>query len=164
LSAISGLVLYLIKVRFIRRGHRLVRARVGGLRAIRQRRMADRCPICTRRRSRPGDAARDGDPEQRLWQGRARAGARHLQRRDRLALIIGPAIGGFITENLGWRWVFWINLPIGMIAIAWCLRGCAKVSVPRPRIDIPGLVTGRGAALALVWGLLRGNILGLEQP
>src|SRR6267378_2675441 len=33
------------------------------------------------------------------------------------ALIIGPAIGGFITESLGWRWIFWINLPIGMIAI-----------------------------------------------
>src|SRR6202035_5973027 len=34
------------------------------------------------------------------------------------ALIIGPAIGGFLTENLGWRWIFWLNLPIGMIAIA----------------------------------------------
>jgi MFS family permease len=33
------------------------------------------------------------------------------------ALIIGPAIGGFITEHLGWRWVFWINLPIGLIPI-----------------------------------------------
>src|SRR5258708_21859570 len=33
------------------------------------------------------------------------------------ALIIGPAIGGFITENFGWRWIFWINLPIGALAI-----------------------------------------------
>jgi multidrug resistance protein len=39
------------------------------------------------------------------------------------ALIIGPAIGGFITESFGWRWVFWINLPIGLIAIALvCMR------------------------------------------
>ena len=30
------------------------------------------------------------------------------------ALIIGPAIGGFITESFGWRWIFWINLPIGV--------------------------------------------------
>src|ERR1700684_2119142 len=35
-----------------------------------------------------------------------------------LALIIGPAIGGLITENLGWRWIFWITLPIGLIAIS----------------------------------------------
>src|SRR4249920_3043236 len=33
------------------------------------------------------------------------------------ALIVGPAIGGLITESLGWRWIFWINLPIGLIAI-----------------------------------------------
>src|SRR6266403_2607421 len=33
------------------------------------------------------------------------------------ALIVGPAIGGFITESFGWRWIFWINLPIGLIAI-----------------------------------------------
>ena len=34
-----------------------------------------------------------------------------------LALIIGPAVGGFITESLGWRWIFWINLPIGLITM-----------------------------------------------
>src|SRR5476649_2830431 len=34
------------------------------------------------------------------------------------ALIIGPAIGGLVTESLGWRWIFWINLAVGLIAIA----------------------------------------------
>ena len=35
-----------------------------------------------------------------------------------LALIVGPAIGGFLTEGFGWRWIFWINVPIGLIALA----------------------------------------------
>jgi EmrB/QacA subfamily drug resistance transporter len=80
------------------------------------------------------------------------------------ALIIGPAIGGFISENLGWRWVFWINLPIGMIAIALVFARLRESFGPKAALDIPGLVTVAGAALALVWGLLRGNILGWSSP
>jgi EmrB/QacA subfamily drug resistance transporter len=76
------------------------------------------------------------------------------------ALIIGPAVGGFITETLGWRWIFWINLPIGMIAIALATARLRESFGPKAALDIPGLVTIAGAALALVWGLLRGNILG----
>ena len=59
------------------------------------------------------------------------------------ALIIGPAIGGFITEDLGWRWIFWINLPIGGIAIALVLTRCVKVSARRPRWTFPALQSSR---------------------
>jgi EmrB/QacA subfamily drug resistance transporter len=76
------------------------------------------------------------------------------------ALIIGPAVGGLISENLGWRWVFWINLPIGMIAIALATARLRESFGPKAALDIAGLVSIAGAALALVWGLLRGNILG----
>jgi EmrB/QacA subfamily drug resistance transporter len=76
------------------------------------------------------------------------------------ALIIGPAVGGFITEILGWRWIFWINLPIGMIAIALVLARLRESFGPRAAPDIPGLVIVAVAALALVWGLLHGNLTG----
>jgi EmrB/QacA subfamily drug resistance transporter len=76
------------------------------------------------------------------------------------ALIIGPAAGGFISENLGWRWVFWINLPIGMIATALAVARLRESFGVKAALDIPGLVTIAVAALALVWGLLRGNTLG----
>jgi EmrB/QacA subfamily drug resistance transporter len=76
------------------------------------------------------------------------------------ALIVGPAVGGFISENLGWRWVFWINLPIGMIAIALAVARLRESFGSNAALDIPGLVAIAGAALALVWGLLRGNIVG----
>jgi EmrB/QacA subfamily drug resistance transporter len=76
------------------------------------------------------------------------------------ALIIGPAIGGFITENLGWRWIFWINLPIGALAIALALARLRESFGPRVALDIPGLTIVAAAALSLVWGLMRGNAAG----
>jgi EmrB/QacA subfamily drug resistance transporter len=76
------------------------------------------------------------------------------------ALIVGPAIGGFVTENFGWRWIFWINLPIGLIAIAMVLARLRESFGPMAALDIPGLVLVAVAALALVWGLLRGNVTG----
>ena len=76
------------------------------------------------------------------------------------ALIVGPAIGGFICQNLGWRWVFWINLPVGMVAIALAFARLRESFGPRAALDIPGLAAVAGAALAIMWGLLRGNISG----
>ncbi|MET4204239.1 DHA2 family efflux MFS transporter permease subunit [Bradyrhizobium sp. LA6.12] len=76
------------------------------------------------------------------------------------ALIIGPAIGGFITEHFGWRWVFWINLPIGLIVITLVLARLRESFGPAAALDIPGLSLVALAALALVWSLLRGNAVG----
>ncbi|WP_247385546.1 MULTISPECIES: MFS transporter [unclassified Bradyrhizobium] len=76
------------------------------------------------------------------------------------ALIIGPAMGGFITEHFGWRWVFWINLPIGLIAIGLVLARLRESFGPSAALDIPGLLLVALAALALVWSLLRGNVVG----
>ena len=45
-----------------------------------------------------------------------------------LALLAGPAIGGAITESFGWPWIFWINMPIGLLRPHGPLRGCARVS------------------------------------
>ena len=73
------------------------------------------------------------------------------------ALIVGPAIGGFLTEDFGWRWIFWINLPIGLIAIALVLLQLRESFGPPVGLDIPGLILVASAAFAGVWGLLRGN-------
>src|ERR1700719_85011 len=80
------------------------------------------------------------------------------------ALIVGPATGGFITEHFGWRWIFWINLPIGLIAIALVLARLRESFGPKATLDIWGLIIVAAAALALVWGLLRGNVAGWASP
>jgi EmrB/QacA subfamily drug resistance transporter len=76
------------------------------------------------------------------------------------ALIAGPAAGGAITEGFGWQWIFWINLPIGLIAIMLVFTRLRESLGPAASLDIPGLVLVAGAALGAVWGLLRGNVAG----
>ena len=74
-----------------------------------------------------------------------------------LALIIGPAIGGFITESLGWRWIFWINFPIGLMLLAMVSARLRESFGAAVGLDFSGLGLVAAAAFAMVWGLLRGN-------
>ena len=76
------------------------------------------------------------------------------------ALIIGPAVGGFLTATLGWRFIFWINLPIGLILIALVTARLRESFGPPARLDIIGLALVAASALTLVWGQIRGNQLG----
>jgi EmrB/QacA subfamily drug resistance transporter len=77
-----------------------------------------------------------------------------------LALIVGPAIGGLLTEQLGWRFIFWINLPIGAVATALVLARLRESFGPRAALDIIGLLLVAAASLTWVWSLLRGNDIG----
>ena len=76
------------------------------------------------------------------------------------ALIVGPAVGGFLTATLGWRFIFWINLPVGLLLIALVAMRLRENFGPRAKLDIIGLTLVAASALALVWGLIRGNHVG----
>jgi EmrB/QacA subfamily drug resistance transporter len=76
------------------------------------------------------------------------------------ALIIGPAVGGLLTASLGWRFIFWINVPIGIVLIALATVRLRESFGPQAKLDITGLALVAAAALALVWGLIRGNRTG----
>jgi EmrB/QacA subfamily drug resistance transporter len=80
-----------------------------------------------------------------------------------IAVLAGPAIGGAITEGLGWQWIFWINLPIGLIAIVMVMTRLRESFGPAAALDIAGLVLVAASAFALVWGLLRGNGAGWDS-
>ncbi|MGI8713359.1 MAG: DHA2 family efflux MFS transporter permease subunit [Solirubrobacteraceae bacterium] len=81
-----------------------------------------------------------------------------------LAVLGGPVVGGAVTQGLAWQWVFWINVPIGLLAIPLVLTRIAESRGPRVRFDGPGLVLITGAALGIVWGLMRGNAAGWGSP
>ena len=77
-----------------------------------------------------------------------------------LAVLGGPVVGGAITQGLAWQWVFWLNVPIGLIAIPLVLTRMQESYGPRARLDVAGLALVTGAALGIVWGLVRGNGVG----
>jgi MFS family permease len=81
-----------------------------------------------------------------------------------LAVIVGPVLGGAITQGLAWQWIFWLNVPIGLLAIPLALRRLTESYGPRVPLDLPGLALAAGAALGLVWGLVRGTSVGWGSP
>jgi EmrB/QacA subfamily drug resistance transporter len=74
-----------------------------------------------------------------------------------LALIAGPVVGGAVAEGLAWQWIFWLNLPLGLVIIPLVLARIPESFGSDTRLDIGGLVLITAAALAVVWGLMRGN-------
>jgi EmrB/QacA subfamily drug resistance transporter len=74
------------------------------------------------------------------------------------AVAVGPLVGGLITEHLGWEWIFFVNIPIGAIAVALTELRLANVAAQDPqRIDLPGLVTFSSGLFLLIFALIRGN-------
>ncbi len=74
------------------------------------------------------------------------------------AVAIGPLIGGVLTESLGWRWIFFVNIPIGVATISLAAARTVNISDPdAERLDVAGLVAFAGSLFLLILGLLRGN-------
>jgi EmrB/QacA subfamily drug resistance transporter len=74
------------------------------------------------------------------------------------SFAVGPAVGGAITSYLGWRWVFYVNVPIGIAVIAATYRWVRESSDPNARrIDWAGQTALVGGLFLLVLALLRGN-------
>lgn len=73
-----------------------------------------------------------------------------------VATSVGPILGGALTTGVSWRAIFWINIPIGVIAIIATLRYIKETRSPHPtRPDWTGAATFTGALVALVYGLIR---------
>ena len=77
-----------------------------------------------------------------------------------LAVLSGPVVGGALAQGAAWEWIFWVNVPIGLVAIPLVLRHMPESFGARARIDVAGLALVTGAALGIVWGLVRGNSAG----
>ena len=79
-----------------------------------------------------------------------------------LALAFGPLIGGFISQNFHWGWIFFINVPVGIItfamAVAWVAESRGR-SASR-RLDVPGLASSAVALFALTYALIEGHARG----
>jgi EmrB/QacA subfamily drug resistance transporter len=81
-----------------------------------------------------------------------------------LAIAIGPLVGGAIAEGLAWQWIFWVNVPIGLLVIPLAFFRLDESYGPKSRLDIPGLALVSGGLLAIVWALVNGNDVGWTDP
>jgi EmrB/QacA subfamily drug resistance transporter len=74
------------------------------------------------------------------------------------AVAVGPVLGGALTDGLGWRWIFFVNVPIGAAVLAICVVRVANLVDPQTQhLDLAGLVTFSGSLLLFVLALLRGS-------
>ncbi len=77
------------------------------------------------------------------------------------AVAVGPLVGGAITSGIGWRWIFFLNLPLGMFSIAVCLAKVQDSRDPRVRrIDWLGFITFSASLFMLTYALVQGNAKG----
>ncbi len=81
------------------------------------------------------------------------------------AVAIGPLLGGALTDGLGWEWVFFVNLPIGVAVLAITLLRTVNVRDPNAKhSDVLGLLSFSSALFLFIFALLRGNELGWSSP
>jgi EmrB/QacA subfamily drug resistance transporter len=77
-----------------------------------------------------------------------------------LAVAAGPRVGGAVTQGLNWHWIFWVNVPIGLVAAALSRVRLVESHGPASRLDVPGVVLVSGGSVGIVWSLVRANDAG----
>jgi EmrB/QacA subfamily drug resistance transporter len=77
-----------------------------------------------------------------------------------IAVASGPLVGGAVVNGLDWTWIFWLNVPIGLLAAPLVLARMRESFGPNTSLDLPGLGLVSAGALGIVWGLVRGNPAG----
>src|SRR5437899_11971173 len=74
-----------------------------------------------------------------------------------LAVALGPLVGGAIVQGISWQWIFWLNVPIGLLVVPLAWRRLSESYGPSGRLDLPGLGLASAGLFGIVWGLVRGN-------
>ncbi|MFI9269319.1 DHA2 family efflux MFS transporter permease subunit [Kitasatospora sp. NPDC052896] len=74
-----------------------------------------------------------------------------------LAVATGPLIGGALTQHLSWQWIFWLNVPIGLLLLPFALRRLTESRGTGRALDVPGTVLVSLGLFGVVFALVRGN-------
>ena len=77
-----------------------------------------------------------------------------------LAVASGPLVGGAVVDGISWQWIFWLNVPIGILLVPLALRFLRETYGPDSSLDLPGLALVSAGLLALTFALIRGEALG----
>jgi EmrB/QacA subfamily drug resistance transporter len=74
-----------------------------------------------------------------------------------LAIAIGPLVGGAVVEGASWQWIFWLNVPIGLVVLPLAWTRLTESHGPSTRLDLPGLALASLGLFGIVLGVVRGN-------
>jgi EmrB/QacA subfamily drug resistance transporter len=77
-----------------------------------------------------------------------------------VAVMLGPVVGGAVTQGIAWQWIFWLNIPIGLVMIPLIMRRIPASAGLPASLDPVGLILATGGALGIVWALIRANGVG----
>jgi EmrB/QacA subfamily drug resistance transporter len=72
-----------------------------------------------------------------------------------LAIAGGPLVGGLVVQGLSWHWIFWLNVPVGLVAAVLATSRLPESRGPASRLDLPAVLLIGFGAVALAWGLVR---------
>jgi EmrB/QacA subfamily drug resistance transporter len=81
-----------------------------------------------------------------------------------LAVAMGPLVGGAVVEGISWQWIFWLNVPIGLVLIPLAYFRLRETYGPNDALDLPGVGLASAGLFGIVWGLVRGNQVGWGSP
>jgi EmrB/QacA subfamily drug resistance transporter len=81
-----------------------------------------------------------------------------------LAVAAGPIVGGVVADRLDWHWIFWLNVPIGLVALALGSRLLPESHGAPERLDLVGVTLVSGGVVGVVWALVRANDVGWSSP
>jgi EmrB/QacA subfamily drug resistance transporter len=74
-----------------------------------------------------------------------------------LAIAIGPLVGGAVVSGFSWNWIFWLNVPIGLVLAPLAYARLEETHGSDSTLDLRGLALASTGLLGIVWGLVRGN-------
>ncbi len=81
-----------------------------------------------------------------------------------LAVALGPLVGGAVVSGISWHWIFWLNVPIGLVLAPLAWSRLSETHGPATKLDLPGLGFASAGLFGIVWGLVRGNSVGWASP
>src|SRR6516225_8353177 len=77
-----------------------------------------------------------------------------------IAVALGPLVGGAVVQLSSWHWIFWINVPIGIVLVPLAAARLVESRGPSRRLDLRGLALGSTGLFGIVYGLVRSQSLG----